>query len=205
MGPHLLSAVAVDGCSVIVEGSRGNPTVYHLNNMGGGAPPLGGTLVDNQNYWNPKKNTMEGRFQTARSPKSVREAAAGTPGAAPVVAAKGVHALDYLDMTEAQRGTYETPVIIQGAFQEAKNKALDALSWIYTGSDYKPFGTVFGWKHGGNWTFYYQRRATMWYKYRATFASKPPTLFIISRQMSWHLDEFWPNGSGVAVAKALVP
>lgn len=196
----------VDGCSVIVEGDPQAPTVYHLNDAGGGGNPPAPNLALQQAYWTPKAATMEGRFQAARSPKSIRNAPAPAPGAPnPFPAAKAVHAMDYMDVTEAQKATVDTAVHHWGHKADVKRIVPDAVRIQYQNSLYKPYGTVFGWKQNQTWRFFYQRRSVIFYMYRATNSEGAASTIAIPEQLGFHLDEFWPAGSGVAVGKAVVP
>ena len=65
--------------------------------------------------------------------------------------------------------------------------------------------TVFGWKQNTTWRFFYQQRAVVFYMYRVTDRQGAVHTVPVPRQCAFNLDEFWPNGSGVAVGKALVP
>jgi hypothetical protein len=198
----------VDGCSVIVEGSPAEPTVYHLNDSGGGGnpPDIGAAQGAQDAYWAPKQATMEGRFQAARSPKSIRTPDPNLPAA---VGARGIHARGYMDLTAGQAGALDTVPLYLARLADAQRLYPGATSWKFIGTSYKPYGTVFGWRQNGTWTFYYQRRAIMIYRYNGQFPTdNVPTIgtnILIVKQLSWHLDEFWPNGTGIAVAKGLVP
>lgn len=204
--PRIFVTSTVDGCSVIVEGSPDHPTVYHLNDAGGGGGvPAATTLVAQQTYWAPKATTMETRFQTARSPKAVRDDAIANPGAPTLPGAKGVHAMDYMDVTEAHLPTYDTDLERYSYGQRARTMVANAVSVKFTNALYKPYGTVFGWKQNTTWRFFYQQRAVIFYMYRVTNKAGAISTAAVPRQCGFQLDEFWPNGSGVAVGKALVP
>ena len=203
--PRIFVTSTVDGCSVIVEGSATNPTVYHLNDAGGGGnPPPQPNLLTQQNYWNPKQATMEGRFQNARSPKAVRNHALH-PGLPALPGAKGVHAMNYLDVTEAHLAGLTTQLDKYAYAQRARTMINDAKSVRFDQALYKPYGTVFGWKQNTTWRFFYQQRAVVFYMYRVTDRQGAVSTVAVPRQCGFLLDEFWPNGSGVAVGKALVP
>ena len=203
--PRIFLTSTVDGCSVIVEGSPETPTVYHLNDAGGGGnPPPQTTLLAQQNYWNPKATTMENRFQAARSPKEVRNQAAN-PMLPALPGAKGVHAMHYMDVTEAQLPALDTSLDRFGYGQRARTMINDAVKVSFQQALYKPYGTVFGWKQNTTWRFFYQQRAVVFYMYRVTDRQGAVHTVAVPRQCAFNLDEFWPNGSGVAVGKALVP
>lgn len=203
--PRIFLTSTVDGCSVIIEGSPEHPTVYHLNDAGGGgAVPLANTAVTQMAYWAPKEVTMETRFQGAKSPKSVKQVAAN-PLLPALPGAKAVHAMDYLDVTEAQFPALNTPEDQVVRNRIAKARIPGAVSVKFEQSLYKPYGTVFGWKQNTTWRFFYQMRAVVFYTYRVTDNTGLVQTIAVARQCGFQVDEFWPNGSGVAVGKALVP
>lgn len=195
----------VDGCSVIVEGSPEAPTVYHLNDSGGGGnpPDIGAPQAQQNAYWRPKQQTMVAKFTAIRSPKSIK-----SPGTiAPPVQAKGIHARRYMDLTATHRAGLDTMPLYVARLADAQQMRPDATAWNFYGTEYKPYGTVFGWKQAKTWRFFYQKRAIMMYLYRASFPGgdiRGETVQVVT-QLSWHLNEFWPNGSGIAHAKGLVP
>lgn len=191
---------AVNGCSVFVEGTPEQPTVYHLNRAGGGAPPIGGNLLTNSTYWQPKKASMESAFLAAKSPKSVT---APRPLGAPALPAPtAVHAMDYMDVTAAQQ-----PARTSADTYEAMRQAPNAKTLVYKGSHYLPFGTVFGWMQNTAWRFFFQKRACHAFEYEATDAKGAKSSVWVTRQFAWHLEEFWPNAAspGMALAKGIVP
>jgi hypothetical protein len=203
--PRIFVTSTVDGCSVAVEGSPQTPTVYHLNDAGGGGPmPATTTLPAQQGYWAPKATTMETRFQAARSPKDVR-AQAANPLAPALPGAKAVHAMNYMDVTEAQFPGLNTEVDQHLHSQRARQMVKDAVKVKFEQSLYKPYGTVFGWKQTTTWRFFYQKRAVIFYMYRVTDKGGKVSTAAVPRQCGFQLDEFWPNGTGVAVGKVLVP
>jgi hypothetical protein len=203
--PRIFLTSTVDGCSVVVEGSPDHPTVYHLNDAGGGGnPPPQNTLVTQQGYWDPKRTTMETRFQNARSPKAVRDQAAAI-GAPALPGAKGVHAMDYMDVTEANLPALNTNNDRTVHADRARTMIKDAKAVQYETSLYKPYGTVFGWMQNNAWRFFYQQRAVIFYMYRVTDKKNSVSTVAVPRQCGFLCDEFWPNGSGRAVGKVLKP
>jgi hypothetical protein len=203
--PRIFVTSTLDGCSVIVEGSLDTPTVYHLNDAGGGGnPPASTNLATQQGYWTPKGTTMETTFQGAKSPKTVK-AQAANPLLPALPGAKAVHALDYMDVTEAQYPARDTDLDHFGYKQMARDKVPGATAVKYIDSSYKPYGTVFGWKQNATWRFFYQQRAVIFYRYSVTDRGGTSKFILVARQLGFNCDEFWPNGSGIAVGKVVVP
>lgn len=201
--PQIFITSAVDGCSVFVEGTTAEPTVYHANNFDPSGPsaPLGGTSNQIRNFFGPKKTTMEGWVNNARSPKSVRNAVAPTP------TAKGVHALDYMDMQLAHKAGLEAAAL-QGVKDEVKTNNPHLKKIRFDDIIYKPCGTVFGWKQGGNWRFFYQRRAIMLFfpygRKRGLHIGTERVNMPVCREFSLGTYEFWPGGSGHVFGRGLV-
>jgi hypothetical protein len=191
---------AVNGCSVFVEGTPQQPTVYHSNRSGGGAPPIGGNLLVNGAYWQPKKVAMEGAFLAAKSPKAIQTRG---PGAPPLPSPTAVHAMDYMDVTGAQAPNRTRADDLEAV----RLSPLDRTSVRFVTSHYLPFGTVFGWMQNTTWRFFFQKRACHAFEYEVTSRAGVRSPVWVTRQFAWHLEEFWPNpaGPGMAIGKGLVP
>lgn len=203
--PDIFLTSAVDGCSVFVEGDPAEPTVYHANNAAGTPPGPGSTQAAWNAYYDPKRTSMETRVNQTHSPKSVRQ----DPGLLTTTPSKGVHASEYMDLVHAQRPGFETDAGKKSARDEVKAANPKLKKIKVTSTDYKPCGTVFGWRRGGRWTFYYQKRAIMYFLWEAKKkgirggkeTGKPP----VCREYALDCWEFWPNGKGRVFARAVVP
>ena len=203
--PDIFLTSAVDGCSVFVEGDPTEPTVYHANNAPGTPPGAGDLQSAWDAYYDPKRTTMEARVNATHSPKSVR----ADPTILTRTPAKGVHATEYMDLVHSRRSGFEGDGAKQSARDEAKAANPNLKKIKIVGTDYKPCGTVFGWRRNGRWTFYYQKRAVMYFVWEGTKKGlrggkekkKPP----VCREFALDCWEFWPNGRGRVFARSVVP
>ncbi len=201
--PDIFITSEVNGCSVFVEGSRAEPTVYHVNNSGGTSPTSGSLQPAWDNFFAPKQQRMTDWVEDVPAPKSIRQ----DPTLLTQNPPKAVHARNYMDLVHTHRPTdSRTP---RGDVRtEIKGKHQQAKKITITKTIYAPCGTVFGIRENGEWTFYYQRKATMFFMWNATrgFLKKKITKGqAIARQYVIDCEEFWPGGGGSIYAGSSPP
>ena len=197
--PDFFITSAVDGCSVFIEGDRAAPTIYHANayNPSIGAAPLGQAATPHRvaNYWGPKTQQMENAVAGTHSPKSVHN----NPALQAHNPSKVVHATDYMDFQTNRKNEMVTRET-QGVKAEFKQNNAHTKKVRFSDVIYKPCGTVFGWRQGGLWTFYIQRRAILYYyceaKQTGARFGKLQVPTPICREVVLSCDEFYPGGSG---------
>jgi len=187
----------IDGCSIYVEGTQAQPTVYHLNARSTVAPNLAPPTtpaLQRAADWNAKYTLMDTRFR--------KDALKLTPGANGYRIPKRVKQMDanlllpgklenhnYM-IGPAQAAAFEATL---GALQAAgraptflKGQPVDEMQLL------APQGTAFGAKAGGTWRFYVQRRAMVEYFH------VPMGLPRVSLGRQWivrDVIEFWPNAT----------
>jgi hypothetical protein len=202
--PDIFITSAVDGCSVFIEGEPTEPTVYHVNHSGGAPPALVGNQVAWDAYYDPKRAGMEQRVNLTHSPKALRQ----NPPLPAATQPKAVHATEYMDLVHERRAGFEQDVYKRQIRDEVKAANPKLKKIRVTGTDYKPCGTVFGWRRNGRWTFYYQKRAIMYYLWEAKkkglsggeqTGNRP-----VCREYPLDCWEFFPNGKGRVFARPVV-
>jgi hypothetical protein len=198
--PDIFFTAGVNGCMVVVEGTREEPTVYHCNAITEAGSPLQAAIDQSdpalaQNRIGQKVNWMSTRMSAMstaapKAPKGVAQTAA---------ARKATIQTDYMLLAQG------------GMLSEG-----DAPDWARIRSNIartigiqkqtdkririqKSLGTIFGARRNGMWTFYFQKLVCyeIWKDHG-----------VVSKE--WRMDmgniwyvadcrEFWPNGAGHAV------
>lgn len=154
--PNLFVTAALQGCSIMVSGDPRQPVVYHLNassTTGPAGETFGGGDAQFDIAARAKVQHMRGRFDMARAqhPKE------GPPVGGFTTA--GAHVTDYMPGVK--------PMIATGLqaryWPRVKNRARarrDGSPEIQVGQ----FGTVFGVRKSGLWSFYRQTRTVISYR-----------------------------------------
>lgn len=198
--PDIFFTANVNGCMVVVEGTREEPTVYHCNAIAHAGSPLTSAVTNQdsataQNQIGQKVNWMTTRMDTMSlaSPKNPRGVA---QTAAP---RKATNQNDYMVLG------FEGVV---GAGQEEEwariKSGIVRMTGLKRQSDtqvriQESVGSVFGHRLNGLWTFYFQKLVCyqIWKK-AGTFKTRWQPQ---QTDLWWVADcrEFWPNGAGHAV------
>jgi hypothetical protein len=195
--PDIFFTAAVNGCMVVVEGTRQEPVIYHCNAVSTAGSPMDAALEDRdaplaQNRIDQKVNWMTtrmGAMSTAdpKNPKGLAQTAATR---------KATIQSDYMILGGGGKA---------GAGQEAQwatiRSGIARVSGIKRQSDkririHSSVGTVFGHRNNGLWTFYYQKLVCyqIWRNVGTVF-----TKWQMSQGDLWYVAdcrEFWPNGGG---------
>ncbi|EPX64539.1 hypothetical protein D187_003275 [Cystobacter fuscus DSM 2262] len=193
--PKIFLTAAVDGCSVFVEGTEEEPTVYHANAMG--QNPSGFDL-NTQRYAVRVDRSMLMRDRLLAIPEPKRGTGSGLR-----VAEGGDYMIDFLQALppqEEQRLKDEAAQWLrkkkiqpgQGTAQGANGAVRDMGIQVEAHQ-----GTVFGVKKNKRWSFYYQRRVSMKYstpKSGRTDLSKTKNWNTYSMWLSAEVVKFWPTG-----------
>ncbi|EPX62046.1 hypothetical protein D187_009949 [Cystobacter fuscus DSM 2262] len=195
--PHVFVTATVNGCSVFVEGSETEPTVYHANAGGTGGS------IETPHGLIAKVSRMETVYK-AFSHHAVKK----TPGPT----GRSLSAGRY--MSEQVGGVSRAQDDARIAKQLGVNRNLAPITVINEKGksrvrhigDFKTitFGTVFGVRdpRTGAWTFYVQHRvrATHWKKVlRFGRSSNPNTWQQFDTWTDLTVQEFWPRGSGTVI------
>jgi len=150
----------VDGCSVYVEGTPAQPSVYHINankQKPKGMKDLSPTMASSKKMkiWNSKWSQMDQRFKTEGT---VVKALGGThaPPLPNVQAASKVESQDYMLLTANQESAFSGMLAGMQATQRCPQniggQSVDELEVIFSQ------GTIFGTRVGLNWSFWVQKR-----------------------------------------------
>ncbi len=160
--PDVFVTAAVQGCSIFVEGSRQQPVVYHLNATGlpgdlGGSPLVALPVV------RAKVQDMTRRYNLASVGANRKNlGAASTRGA--------VHMSDYMPemLTDVGMNTlaarHATPPWTMSSLLGAYGTQ---QAWPFQITLLLQFGTIFGVRKAGDWSFYAQTRTRIEYDYEA--------------------------------------
>jgi hypothetical protein len=184
----------VNGCSVYVEGTAQEPTVYHINAIATKHDwalwaPFRYTGVTAYNYWtsssmndwnwSAKSNKMDARFKgDKQKPKTVRNQ---VPGLLP---ASKVENQDYMTPQQAEANVEGRLANFQASGKAPGfigGQSVDSMKFMLSE------GSVFGARTGGNWKFYIQKRVLVEY-----FHDLPRTS-LGRQQLILGVEQFWPQ------------
>jgi hypothetical protein len=164
LNPTFFLTEIVDGCSIYVEGTPANPTVYHVNAVGQGTVPRPARYTPTWlTDWNVRFAHMDGRFANdpappragvmgPDAPRKPKRVATGDPNLAP---ARKLENPDYMFTAPAHEGAFTgTLVALAGNRVPASigGLSVDEMEVMSTQ------GTVFGFSVGGLWSFHVQKR-----------------------------------------------
>ena len=174
--PDIFFTAAINGCSVFIQGSADNPTVYHA----------GG-------------NT--GQSDHNEAAKFWKEALRKYVAATPVATARGtivteVNKTEYVK-TPGTIGNATTPRAQQ--YENTLKAKLDKTG-KFTVTMVNPWGCVMGIRTGNNWAFYLQENATV---ITSVVTKTGATTQYFARPM--HIRQVYPGGGAVASMKMKVP
>jgi hypothetical protein len=205
--PDIFVTANVNGCMVVVEGSRQEPTVYHCNAIstaykGEQSPLIAATKTRDadlaRGVMQAKVDAMATRYKQmiAADPKGLR-APTNLPEQTKAITQK-----DYMLLAQSN-------IIGAGSEQDAGNIRTQIAAQVNQAGNLdqkiriiRSMGTVFGCKKTGLWTFYYQRLINyeLWHDV-APWYWRSSDWKKLSRD-HWHIaecKEFWPHGEGVAI------
>lgn len=198
--PDIFFTAGVNGCMVVVEGTREEPVVYHCNAISTAGSPVEAAVADQdaglaQNRIGQKVSWMTARM-TAMSNANPKNA----KGLVQTVATrKATIQSDYMVLgtdgkigagEEAQWASIQSDIARTVGITRQTDKRVRIQSSL---------GTIFGHRHNGQWTFYFQKLVCyeIWKK-----AGVLSTKWQMSVGNLWFVAdcrEFWPNGAGHAV------
>lgn len=168
LDPDIFFTAAINGCSVFIQGTPENPTIYHA----GGDTKRGDDMARGAAFWREVLTNFadlsKGKFQTEVNKMDYIK----TPGQ---VGSDG-------KLTTANANTYE---------KWLKDKYKTTLDVKFV----TPWGCVLGYRYDGKWKFYLQENATIAFMRLKKGAPDPASLSIVSQPMV--LREIFP-GSGAA-------
>lgn len=177
-GIHFFVTEPVDGCSVYVEGTRQEPTVYHINAQNTKRKGQGttGNFAHDSRVWRTKWRHMDTRFRSEGKNSWTVQRAVG------LVQACKVENDDYMIRAPEQMSAYVR------AARDAMPKRIDGRKpddlFITTQ------GTVFGCLEADGWHFYVQRRLQV--VYQQTAGQQAPVA-LGSVWVPLAVKEFWPT------------
>ena len=203
--PDFFLTAAVNGCTVFVEGPEEQPTVYHGNAVGvkdakDRGPmdlALAGKGKAAQNLIGQKVTTMQDRFNrlSVGDPKQTRGGGAFTDQPAKVITQADYQMLVMDGKIGSGFGSEAKQAVADIATREGVEKKEVRLK--------KSQGTVFGFRTGGKWKFYYQKLvcyefwedvASKWKPAKwVKSTTKPPDFHVVAS------GEFWPTGPGMVL------
>ncbi|RKI40788.1 hypothetical protein D7Y27_19875 [Corallococcus sp. AB004] len=164
---------ALQGCSIFVTGDPASPTVYHLN-----ANSAGANAPNEAARYQAKIQVMEARFNAARRTLG---------GSQQSSASASMH--DYMPGMLSTAGTtqleYERGV--SGApWYDVGTHGFRSF-WKVDQDELMQFGTVFGVRESGRWSFYFQKRSRHEYRYKTWMSGR-------ARHAEWSAEchRFWP-------------
>jgi len=198
--PDIFFTAAVNGCMVVVEGTRQEPVVYHCNAMRTGGSPMDAALADKDAALAQNRIAQKVTWMTTRM---------GAMSTADPKNPKGL-----VQTPAPRKATIQTDYMILGGDGNVGAGAEEEWARIRSGiaritgikrqSDKririaKSLGTVFGHRNNGLWTFYYQKLVSyqIWRKKGTVF-----TKWEVDQNDLWYVAdcrEFWPNGAGHVV------
>ena len=175
--PDIFFTAAINGCSVFIQGSKKNPTIYHC----GGDPDYPTTERDPSvaaTFW----RNLVLNYGQGRKPKAEVN--------------KTNYVLDVTTTNTAEKSTQHSR-----EYDEWLKSNVDNTVRI---KEVAPWGCVFGIRTGDEWAFYLQENATIKY---ATIQKKKIALGPLTKKVEvsimqvgrpMHVREIFPNGGGVA-------
>ena len=198
--PDIFFTAGVNGCMVVVEGTREEPVVYHCNAKATAGSPLKAAIDDKdatlaQNRIDQKVQWMSTRMDemstaSPKNPKGLAQTAATRKGAL-----QSDYQLLAIDNKvgagqEQQWKSIQSNIARTIGIQRQSDKQVRVASSL---------GTIFGARRNGVWTFYFQKLVCyeIWKKKGVIF-----TKWVMDQNNLWYVAdcrEFWPNGAGHAV------
>ncbi|HEX7153192.1 MAG TPA: BLF1 family deaminating toxin [Thermoanaerobaculia bacterium] len=218
--PDYFFTAPLTGCSVFVEGTRDQPTVYHAN-----AKSHAGTFatsltkrqfVELQQAKVAEMERRYGAFSTQQEKPSRGHVRPGPSGRESTM-------LDYMSRAHSSNFGNELEEVVSKATNGRFTKIeIAGQKIVVTNAE----GTVFGVRRRGEWTFYFQKRVRIqhlvndyqatvgkqgWFRYAASFIN--PFDYYSWYNQSWRVQgemwlpltvsEFWPAGGGQVVMRNL--
>ena len=204
--PDVFFTANVNGCMVVVEGSRQEPTVYHCNAMttghAGSTSPMDAALGDKdankaQQIIGAKVGAMstQVRAQAGAHPKALRNT--GNPAQS----VKGITQDEYMILAGN--------AIVGAGYEQGAEKIRGQIAAQFNIKGKVPeqiriqqsCGTVFGVKKHGLWTFYYQKliKYELWHDIAPWYAKAKWALLAGDLWFVAKCKEFWPGGKGVVL------
>ena len=175
LDPDIFFTAAINGCSIFVQGTPENPTVYHA----GGDTGRGDDMARGAGFWRDVltrfADTSKGSFQAEINKMDYIK----TPGQ---VGGDG-------KLTTAHANEYEKWL------KDKYKKTLD-VKFV------SPWGAVMGYRTDGKWKFYLQENATIAYM-KLKKEGEPATLSIVSKPMV--LREIFPGSGAALSMKHPLP
>jgi hypothetical protein len=195
--PDIFFTAGVNGCMVVVEGTREEPVVYHCNAISTAGSPMEAALTAGdaglaQNRIDAKVNWMSTRMgqMSVADPK-------GAKGAVQTAAPrKGTIQTDYMILggggevgagEEDKWSSIRANIVKTIGIQKQTNKRVRLHNSV---------GTVFGQRSNGMWKFYFQKLVCyqIWRDVGKVFKN-----WQLDQGDLWYVAdcrEFWPDGAG---------
>ncbi len=195
--PDIFFTAGVNGCMVVVEGTREEPVVYHCNAISTAGSPMEAALTAGdaglaQNRIDAKVNWMSTRMgqMSVADPK-------GAKGAVQTAAPrKGTIQTDYMILggggevgagEEDKWSSIRANIVKTIGIQKQTNKRVRLHNSV---------GTVFGQRSNGMWKFYFQKLVCyqIWRDVGKVFKK-----WQLDQGDLWYVAdcrEFWPDGAG---------
>lgn len=204
--PNFFLTAAVNGCSVFVEGTPDQPTVYHANAAGVGSGSLDdGTAFEIAGRIQEKTMNMRDRFKDFAS-HHVKAPRGSRPHPDPVLP-RETNMNQYLMIPGSELHAEDEKELLAHVAKKHKIRGRKSKVTKFNTneviiSDFK--GTVFGFRSGstGHWAFYYQKLVEFAHYRKKSFFSKS------SNAKNWQFtqnmilvscEQFWPKGRGNVV------
>jgi hypothetical protein len=195
--PDIFFTAGVNGCMVVVEGTREEPVVYHCNAISTAGSPLEAAVTNDDsglaaNRIGQKVNWMTTRMSamstaTPKNPKGLVQTAAARKATIQTDYQMLVHNGKVGPGQEPQLASLESGIARTIGIHGQPNQRIRIQS---------SQGTVFGHRRNGLWTFYFQKLVC--YEVLRNNGGK----WQRSQSDLWYVAdcrEFWPNGAGHAV------
>lgn len=198
--PDIFFTAGVNGCMVVVEGTREEPVVYHCNAISTAGSPVDAAVAEKdaglaQGRIGQKVNWMATRMSAMstadpKNPKGLVQTAATR---------KATIQSDYMILgrdgqigagEEAQWASIQSDIARTVGIKRQSDKRVRIQSSL---------GTVFGHRFNGQWTFYFQK-LVCYELWRKVGVLSPK--WQMDQGNLWYVAdcrEFWPNGAGHAV------
>jgi len=198
--PDIFFTAGVNGCMVVVEGTREEPVVYHCNAVSTAGSPMDEAVNNRDAGLAQNKIGQKVNWMTTRM--SAMSTAAPKNPKGPVQTAamrKGTIQTDYMllaDFDKIGAGEEREWGVIQSNI--ARSIGLHGQSDRRIRIE-DSLGTVFGARKNGLWTFYFQK-LVCYGVLRKT--GRKPNEWQQDQSGLWYVAdcrEFWPNGAGHAV------
>lgn len=164
---------ALQGCSIFVTGDPASPTVYHLN--ANSVNVNGGTEAQSQQA---KVRAMNSRFDAAR--KVMGGSQQSSASATMTDYMPGMLSVAGTTQLEQEHGVSGT------SWYHLKTHAFRSF-WKVDQDFLVQYGTVFGVRESGRWSFYFQRRTRHGYRYKTWTSGK-----VDHGEWDVRCERFWP-------------